>query len=336
MPTPATSANPPNLGSIPHVPDPLPPDNSNSDAAIPIPTVPIIGIEAENKAIIAAGRNFGRTIDNWRHIGQILTDGVQQNPNINSSHYTERQCCHHAIYDLLVTQAPFIRDIILTHGPTAIVEVASLKAVGNWHEFDPPLSPIDKSFCRFRHLGCGRFNCPVYLDYDDENIQKGLKNKNPVYDVGYKRWLRLLWRDCVFNADDFHCGFLKNELIIAVLLHILIGPSTTVRATEPGSTPSETFRGKRKGNAEKHGVTSVTTAAIAYGVMLLCFALCNQKAFGSGGGKDIFEDGDLSDDENDPYSTAALMRAQTRSQGGDGGVLSNNGEANVSVPPADG
>ncbi|KDQ51292.1 hypothetical protein JAAARDRAFT_41362 [Jaapia argillacea MUCL 33604] len=366
MPTPATTNRPQaNPGTIPAIPPPLPPDGEARDEnAAENPPVPLSPIEAENKAIHSAGRNFGRTIDCWRDICQILSDGFQRNPNIDPSHYTGRQRRHHALYDMLLSHAPFIRDIILARGPTSIIQVATLlesgrsaarsddvstvkKSIGGWHEFSPSLTASDKKYRGFRHDECGLYICPIKYNYNDRAVKEGLKNQSPDYPIGYKLWPRFLWRDLIVHQDDFHCGFLMNELIVLFLLHLLVGPSAAIRAMAPDATANENFRGKRKGNAAKHGVRSVTTGLIAYAVMLIRFGLCNQRTFGAGGKgagwpyrdfyqhlaryidedmpvvarrelftwlnsrvfPDIYEDSDrdVSDDENDPSTSTAAM-----------------------------
>ncbi|KDQ51702.1 hypothetical protein JAAARDRAFT_198954 [Jaapia argillacea MUCL 33604] len=369
MPTPATTNRPQaNPGTVPAIPPPLPPDGEARDENVTENPPTPLHIEAENKAIHSAGRNFGRTIDCWRDICQILSDGFQQNPNINPSHYTGRQRHHHALYDMLLNHAPFIRDIILARGPTSIIQVATLlesghsaarsddvstvkKSIGGWYLFTPSLTAGDKKFRGFRHDECGLYICPIKYNYSDRAVKEGLKNKSPDYPIGYKLWPRFLWRDLIVHQDDFHRGFLMNELIVLFLLHLL---------------------GKRKGNATKHGVRSVTTGLIAYAVMLIRFGLCNQRTFGAGGKgtgwpyrdfyqhlacyidedmptisrrelftwlnshvfPDIYKDSDrnVSDDEDDPStSTAAMMRAQVNTQRANSGtVLAESDAANMS------
>ncbi|KZT18726.1 hypothetical protein NEOLEDRAFT_1079439 [Neolentinus lepideus HHB14362 ss-1] len=128
----------------------------------------------------------------------------------------------------------------------------------------------------FCHDACGHLLCPTVYDWDKDTIREALQRKDKKLDISYQNWLNLLWRDGKSDPDNYHVGFLKNELIVKAALHVFRGPGVA-------NSEEESPRVTRKHTAAIHGMTEITAGAIAYAAMLAHFALSSQSVFGPGG-----------------------------------------------------
>ncbi|KDQ54441.1 hypothetical protein JAAARDRAFT_114950, partial [Jaapia argillacea MUCL 33604] len=141
----------------------------------------------------------------------------------------------------------------------------------------PTLHIKDKSLRGFSHPTCGMLLCSVDFDWGEAKVRDSLHNGDPAYPTGPDHWPRFLWRDEIFNESDTDKGFLRSDLLVKAVTHILIGPST--------ATSKNGLHSTHKGKAASHKIKSITVAAIAYAAVLVHFALSSQPVFSPDGGQ---------------------------------------------------
>ncbi|KAH9929652.1 hypothetical protein B0H21DRAFT_826187 [Amylocystis lapponica] len=343
-----------------------------------------------NMRVTEQGRILGRTLECWKNLQSVLDAGWSRNTTLGSNHYSTGDQENHRIYDALVERVPFLPDEIKKHGPGSTAQIAKLINNGrksarhmdvrgfkinimHWHDFEPALKPTEMQERGFRHPECGRLLCPPMYNYSDPQVAKGLEEQNPRFDIGPANWPAFLWLGEVHNPEDFHAGFLKNEILVSGVKHILHGPSVAIAGD---AADQDGGRGTKKSNADHYSITNVTDPLLAYVCMIMRFALSSQKTFGSGGShgnwpyrafytdvlhylrKDmpvevhhelmlwwqsrIFPHGETSTNENTYIgpareSTAQKMRSQVRARptaaAGEGGLAHHATEADVGFQP---
>lgn len=101
----------------------------------------------------------------------------------------------------------------------------------------PPV-PADKSMCGFHHNKCGQLLCPVEYDWSDPasvilssiyytetnmlfRVKESLKTGQGTYSAGPANLCYFLWPDGEFDFEDPVQGFLRNQLIVKVMIAVV-------------------------------------------------------------------------------------------------------------------
>ncbi|KAJ3509290.1 hypothetical protein NMY22_g16344 [Coprinellus aureogranulatus] len=131
----------------------------------------------------------------------------------------------------------------------------------------PPLSRNVKTDRGFFHYATGKLLCPATLDWEDEAVRKDLRSGEIA--VSGDLWPIFLYHNHSFNPENPWDGLFKGRLLVSAFKHVFTSPSSVEQDT----------RATRSGNAELHGMKSVTTASLAYIATLVRFALGSSAIF---------------------------------------------------------
>ncbi|KAJ3550552.1 hypothetical protein NMY22_g398 [Coprinellus aureogranulatus] len=244
--------------------------------------------------LVSHGRHFGRTIHTFCRIFPLVKEGISRElqfkaGELRESDLSEQEHRERRIYLDLLRLVPGLSDRLLNSSEHEIHYVAdmlskgslgaraddtkSLKSViidwitppgGSLH---PPLSRNVKTDRGFFHNATGELLCPATLDWADEEIQKQLKAGEIV--VSGDNWPIFLYRDHTVNLDNPWEGLFQGTLLVSAYKHVFTCPSSVEQET----------RATRSGNAELHGMKSVTIASLAYIATLARFALGSSAVF---------------------------------------------------------
>ncbi|TEB09971.1 hypothetical protein FA13DRAFT_1759839 [Coprinellus micaceus] len=238
--------------------------------------------------LVSHGRHFGRTIHSFCRIFPLIKEGLSREVQFKAGllRYTDlsnQELREHHIYKELVEAIPDLGERLLTSAEPEIHYIAemlnkgsmgacaddtkSLKSVViDWitplgGSLSPPLSRNVKTDRGCFHEQTGRLLCPATLNWDDNEIQKQLKTGQII--VSGDNWPFFLYRDHTLNAENLWDGLFQGELLVSAFKHVFTCPSSVEKET----------RATRAGNAEIHGMRSVTIASLAY-ISTLVHTLC--------------------------------------------------------------
>ncbi|KAG1805831.1 uncharacterized protein BJ212DRAFT_1449518 [Suillus subaureus] len=132
-------------------------------------------------------------------------------------------------------------------------------------EIEPPLHRNSKIDHGFNHQLTGSLLCPAGLDWNnpEKNLQSGEMS------VCGDQWPIFLYTHYTYNTNDPWCGLLRSRLLVCAYKHVFMCPSSVDK--EPKATQS--------GNAQLHGMSSVTIASMAYIATQVQFALSSSLVF---------------------------------------------------------
>jgi len=102
------------------------------------------------------------------------------------------------------------------------------------------------------HERTGALLCPVDLDWSNNEVKEKLRTAELT--VSGDQWLIFLYQGYHYDPEDPWNGLFRGPILISAYKHIFTSPSSVDK--EPKAT--------RSGNARIHGMTSVTSASIAY------------------------------------------------------------------------
>ncbi|KAK6971733.1 hypothetical protein R3P38DRAFT_2586681, partial [Favolaschia claudopus] len=160
-------------------------------------------------------------------------------------------------------------------------DISSIKTgLSRWNaHWTPPYSPVLKHEMGFRHPECGKWLCPIDLDWDDAQVAQDLRSgKKVALPEDYHRGL-------YFGEDpdpnDLMTGFLRGEQILRGYNSIFISPSTAL-------SESGTDKSTGKGIAAHHGISTATLESVIYVAHILHFCLSSQATFQAKGGNGLF------------------------------------------------
>ncbi|KAH6886091.1 hypothetical protein BKA70DRAFT_1123289, partial [Coprinopsis sp. MPI-PUGE-AT-0042] len=137
----------------------------------------------------------------------------------------------------------------------------------NGQPLNPPIACNVKMDWGFLHPRTGFLLCPVDLNWQDEEVQKQLRDKELM--VSGRSWPIFLYKDENYDENELWSGLLRHKLLIKVSVHIFTSPSSVKREV----------KATRSGNARIHGMTSVTRALLAYISTQVRFALTSMSIF---------------------------------------------------------
>ncbi|KAJ3502959.1 hypothetical protein NMY22_g18413 [Coprinellus aureogranulatus] len=245
-------------------------------------------------ALVGHGRHFGRTIHAFCRIFPLIKEGLSRLVQLQAGmlaedDLTDRELREQEIFQDLTDLCPGLEARILKASPEELHYVADMIAKGSsgaraddtkslksviidWitprgGALNPPLSRNVKTDRGFYHDATGELLCPATLDWKDPSIKTQLKSGE--ISVSGDVWPVFLYRDHKFNPDNPWDGLLQGKLLVSAYKHVF---------TSPSSVDQET-RATRSGNAELHGMTSVSIPSIAYIATLVRFALGSSAVF---------------------------------------------------------
>ncbi|KAJ3528944.1 hypothetical protein NMY22_g9199 [Coprinellus aureogranulatus] len=244
--------------------------------------------------LVSFGRHFGRTVHAFCRPFPLLKDGLARQLQIQAGILDEddlsrQERREHEIFITLLELSPGLDSRVLGASPDELHYLAdtiskgatgaraddtkSLKSVIiDWitpegGALTPPLSRNVKTDRGFYHHRTGELLCPATLDWTDDSIKTQLRSGE--LSVTGDIWPAFLYRDLKFNADDPWEGLFKGKLLVSAYKHVFTSPSSVEQET----------RATRSGNAEIHGMKSVTIPSLAYISTLVRFSLSSSAVF---------------------------------------------------------
>ncbi|KAF6751500.1 hypothetical protein DFP72DRAFT_816427, partial [Ephemerocybe angulata] len=244
--------------------------------------------------LVSHGRHFGRAIDAFCKPFPLIKEGVARARSSICS------CDHkggslpskreHRVFQELLKLSPGLDNRVLKASEQELHYIAdmfrkgaaasrgddtkSLKSVIiDWitppgGSLVPPLSRNIKTDRGYYHYTTGRLLCPVVLDWEDEEVRKSLRSGEIV--VSGNDWHSFLYVGYKLNPEKPWEGFLRSDLLLSAFKHVFTSPSSVERDV----------RATRSGNAELHGMQSVTVGSLAYiATMVVRFALSSNSVF---------------------------------------------------------
>ncbi|TEB15754.1 hypothetical protein FA13DRAFT_1759170 [Coprinellus micaceus] len=185
--------------------------------------------------LVHHGRHFGRTLQMFGNLNNLVREGVLQEErmqahNIGFEDLPEEllEGVNGARSDDLKTMKVAVVDWIAPEGGVLI----------------PPLARNVKTGRGFYHEVTGEYLCPTDYDWSDHEVKVSLRSGHLV--VSGLQWPRFLYENLEMNCD--------NAWDRAAYKHVFISPSSA----------NGESRATRGGNAQIHGMTSVTVPSLAY------------------------------------------------------------------------
>ncbi|KZV59987.1 hypothetical protein PENSPDRAFT_694669 [Peniophora sp. CONT] len=240
-----------------------------------------------------AGRIVGRTVDAWDNLTLIINSGVlglirkSNEPTTNLEKYRRRAG------ERLFKVLPGLVDLLTELEAQDDVDNDATNWIGEaldsgrkdtrsedrgnfgndaafWiKDFQLPASRSERGF---KHDGCGRYLCPVDLDWNDPHVKEQLVKEGALHN----RYPRHLWPSGPdgYSENDYWGGFCRGELLVKGVTAILI--SRSLARGENRST--------RHGNAKIFDVQYVDLPLIANVATLNHFTFHTQTHFTAGPG----------------------------------------------------
>ncbi|KAJ2921658.1 hypothetical protein H1R20_g15434, partial [Candolleomyces eurysporus] len=245
--------------------------------------------------LLSNGKHFGRTIHAFCNIFPLVKEGLArfiklQAGVIQAQDLSEQVYREHLVFQQLVNLSPGLDQRILSASVQELHYIADMidggvrraraddcrsvkSACLDWMtsrggHITPTIDKNRKSARGFYHYRTGELLCPATLDWTDEKIQQRLKTGElaPTAEV----WPAFVYRGGKRNPRNPWDGLFRGELIYDGFKHVFIAPS---------SVGEESSRATRSGNAQIHGMTSVTIASLAYIATIVRFSLQSVENF---------------------------------------------------------
>ncbi|RXW18049.1 hypothetical protein EST38_g7807 [Candolleomyces aberdarensis] len=245
--------------------------------------------------LFSNGRHFGRTIHAFCNIFPLIKDGLARFIRLQAGVIQVRDLSaqvyrEHLVFQQLVNLSPGLDKRILSASAQELHYIAGMidggvrraraddtksikSACLDWMtsrggHLIPTIDKNRKSGRGFYHYRTGELLCPATLDWTDEVIQQRLRTGElvPTADT----WPAFVYLGGKRNPRNPWDGLFRGELIYDGYKHIFIAPS---------SVGEESSRATRSGNAQIHGMTSVTIASLAYVATIVRFSLHSTENF---------------------------------------------------------
>jgi len=266
---PATVTQPPTL--------PQPP----TGLAAPAPTGP--------DPLESIGKKFGRYGEAFHSLRAIINAGLSRDEGDDPNGFTTIEQSQWEAWKTFTSMFPTMETRLLNEdsepelnrilrGIKAGCQVARSnniagirKCIPNYRGWTPPLAGRPKVERGFNHPETGKLLFPAFQGWNPDSLNSseylayrdGLAQPDP--------WVfpLVLFKDEVYDPREPLKGFLQNTLVV----QIFIGPSAALVDNMAN------YRSTRQGNAEIHGMTSVTIPSIVYAATLVRFALSSETIF---------------------------------------------------------
>ncbi|TFK25883.1 hypothetical protein FA15DRAFT_549324, partial [Coprinopsis marcescibilis] len=240
--------------------------------------------------LVHHGRHIGRSIYAFANINHLLTMGVAIDA-VGDVPSEEQERLEYRVYKAILKFLPPLDEALANYSPEQITRIAALlqkgsdsarsddtkglkKGVIEFLNDDAPLDPYvhpgEKSSRGFAHPRLGQLLCPISKDWNNETHRKELIEGTQT--PGPEDWPLFLFENQEFNREDVWAGFLKNEYLVQAYLWVFICPTAARKS-------KKSIKATKQGNAQIHGMTSVTIASIVYIATQVRFALTNAEPF---------------------------------------------------------
>ncbi|TEB29001.1 hypothetical protein FA13DRAFT_1632472 [Coprinellus micaceus] len=251
---------------------------------------------AKQDSLVHHGRHFGRTVRTFTNFHVLLREGVlrEEQMSINEAEIEELDEMdqrEQKIFRQLMKICPFLSDRLfslkrvdedITHAADLLTkgasgarsdDIKSLKsAVIDWITpaggvLSPAIQRNVKTGRGFFHDMTGKYLCPTDYDWNDATIREQLKSKQLV--VTGLQWPMFLYANLKCDEEKMWDGLLRSKILVQAYKHIFTSPSSV----DGGS------RATRSGNAQIHGMKTVTVPSLAYIATLVRFSLSEHNTF---------------------------------------------------------
>ncbi|KIM51927.1 hypothetical protein SCLCIDRAFT_1224132, partial [Scleroderma citrinum Foug A] len=207
----------------------------------------------------------------------LITNGIvlmSEDVDINDESLTAIEWKEYAVFKELLHMVPSLETRLVESSEETVTTMAELIQKGingaraddtkgvkiaiiNWitlkgQSLSPHIPQNMKSGRGFNHERTGALLCPAGLDW--ANIKTRTKLINGQFQVAGDQWPVFLYADYTYDVEDPWNGLLHSGLLVSAFKHIFTSPSLVDQ--EPKATHS--------GNAQIHGMRSMTKASIAY------------------------------------------------------------------------
>ncbi|KAG2049952.1 hypothetical protein BDR06DRAFT_984193 [Suillus hirtellus] len=214
--------------------------------------------------LISHGQHFGRTVFALCNYPSLLT-------NMSIEYFSAEEHREHAVFEMLLNSYLGLLKWLKEGSEEELIHVGELIGKGaacargedtkslklviiDWiaPAVVPPLPRNSKISWGFNHPLTGRLLCPAELDWDDADTKQGLQSGE--LGISGDQWPLFVYANEVFDPEDPWNGLLRSRLLVNAFRHIFTSPSSVDK--EPKAT--------HVGNTRIHGMTTVTSASVAY------------------------------------------------------------------------
>ncbi|TEB29735.1 hypothetical protein FA13DRAFT_1631768 [Coprinellus micaceus] len=247
-------------------------------------------------ALVHHGRHFGRTVQLFSNFNNLLREGILQEERMQAhdldiDELQDQERKDHEVFIKLIRISPFLIDRLfspdrtnedilysadaLTRGASGARadDLKTMKsAVIDWITPEggviiPPLLRNVKTGRGFYHESTRAYLCPTDFDWSDPTVKAGLRSGQLV--MTGLHWSKFLYKGLQVNPANAWDGLFRSKIMVLAYKHVFISPSAA----------SGESRATRAGNAQIHGMGSVTPASLAYVATLLRFSLSHWNIF---------------------------------------------------------
>ncbi|TEB18853.1 hypothetical protein FA13DRAFT_1719410 [Coprinellus micaceus] len=229
-------------------------------------------------ALVHHGRHFGRTVQLFSNFNNLLREGILQEERMQahdldidelqdhaSGAAPQRERKDHEVFIKLIRISPFLIDRLFS--PDRTNEDILYSADAKAGVIIPPLLRNVKTGRGFYHESTGAYLCPTDFDWSDPTVKAGLRSGQLV--MTGLHWSKFLYKGLQVNPANAWDGLFRSKIMVLAYKHVFISPSAA----------SGESRATRAGNAQIHGMGSVTPASLAYVATLLRFSLSHWNIF---------------------------------------------------------
>ncbi|KAH6888289.1 hypothetical protein BKA70DRAFT_1121574 [Coprinopsis sp. MPI-PUGE-AT-0042] len=241
--------------------------------------------------LVHHGRHFGRSVYAFVNIYALIVNGLAieqaEEDDVPEEPQARREI---RVYQKLLNMVPSLHQRLVDASEEEVMAMSAMiqkgansarsddtktlkSAIVDWiiplngQPLNPPIARNVKMDRGFLHPRTGFLLCPVDLNWQDEEVQKQLQDKELM--VSGRSWPIFLYKDENYDENEPWSGLLRHKLLIKAYKHIFTSPSSVEREV----------KATRSGNARIHGMTSVTRASLAYISTQVRFALTSTSIF---------------------------------------------------------
>ncbi|KIM57809.1 hypothetical protein SCLCIDRAFT_1219064, partial [Scleroderma citrinum Foug A] len=207
----------------------------------------------------------------------LVTNGIalmSEDIDVNDESLTAIEQKEYGVFKELLCMIPSMEAHLMESSEEMVTTIAELiqkgingawaddtkgvkSAIIDWitpkgQSLNPHIPQNMKSGRGFNHEHTRALLCPAGLDW--ANMEMRTKLVNGQIQVAGDQWPIFLYANYTYDAEDPWNSLLRSGLLISAFKHIFTSPSSVDQ--EPKAT--------RSGNAQIHGMRSVTKASIAY------------------------------------------------------------------------
>ncbi|KAG1813006.1 hypothetical protein EV424DRAFT_1473522 [Suillus variegatus] len=241
--------------------------------------------------LVLHGQHFGHTVFALCNYPSLLTSGVlrlEQLEDMSIEDFSAEQHRERAVFEQLLDSYPGLLERLKEGSEEELIHVGELGAacargedtkslkpvIIDWiaplgEPVVPPLPRNSKISRGFNHPLTGHLLCPAELDWDDADTKQRLQSGELV--VSGDQWPLFIYANEVFDPEDPWNGLLRSHLLVNAFRHIFTSPSSVDK--EPKAT--------RAGNTKIHGMTTITSASVAYMATQIRFTLYSETFYHS-------------------------------------------------------